>query len=64
MWNAAICKKSLEETWYQEINRILEINLWVQLLEALEEGSPSINTTAKQMAEEIPMEIIGEVNTK
>ena len=39
-----------------------QVEQWAILLEALQEGSPSINATPEQMAEELPSELIGEVN--
>ncbi len=62
VWNSKICKSFFEKTGYQPIGRALQIEQWVQLLEALEEGSPGIAATPDQMAEEIPYEYITEVN--
>ncbi|MEC7382221.1 MAG: hypothetical protein VYE16_04350, partial [Cyanobacteriota bacterium] len=60
--NAKICKGLLEKSGYQPINRTLQVEQWAELLEALEEGSPSINATAEQMAEDLPEELVGDVN--
>jgi len=38
------------------------VDQWTQLLEALELGSPSINATADQMAEDMPRELVEDVN--
>ncbi|KZR68822.1 hypothetical protein PMIT1313_02446 [Prochlorococcus marinus str. MIT 1313] len=62
LWNAKICKGLLEKSGYQPINRTLQVEQWAELLEALEEGSPSINATAEQMAEDLPEELVGDVN--
>jgi len=62
LWNAQICSALLEKTGYQQVSRSLQIEQWVQLLEAMEQGCPSINATAAQMAEELPNELIGDVN--
>ena len=43
-------------------SRIKEIEQWTTLFEALEEGAPSINTTADEMARDIPQELIRSVN--
>ncbi len=64
LWNAKVCKALLEKTGYQPIRKSIQIKQWVQLLEALEEGSPSINTTAEQMAEELPRELVVDVNNQ
>jgi len=37
---------------------------WAELLSALDEGLPSISTSADQMAEELPSELVEAVNTK
>ncbi len=63
VWNSSICKTFFEKTGYQPISREHKIKQWVQLLEALEEGSPGIATTPDQMAEEIPNEFINEINS-
>ena len=62
LWNAKVCKELFEKTGYQTMTRALEISQWARLLEAMDIGSPSITTTAKQMAEELPKELIEEVN--
>ncbi len=64
IWNAKVCCELLKDIGYTPINRTLQIEQWAKLLEALEEGSPSINTTAAQMAEDLPIELIDEVNIK
>ncbi len=64
LWNKEICREILEKTGYEPLSRSLRIEQWAQLLEALEEGSPSINTTAAQMAEELPEELVIEVNDR
>ncbi len=45
-------------------SRALQIEQWAQLLEALDIGSPSIDTTADQMAEDLPSELVPEVNNQ
>ena len=62
LWNEELCRQLFEKTGYKPISKTIQIELWVKLLEALQEGSPSIDTTAEQMAEEIPSELIEEVN--
>jgi hypothetical protein len=46
------------------MSRSLQIEQWTQLLEALQLGSPSITATADQMAEEMPGELLEDVNHK
>ena len=64
LWNSVICTKVFEESGHKPVNRNLEINQWAKLLEALEIGSPSITITAEQMAEELPKDLIPEVNNQ
>ncbi len=64
LWNSEVCKGLLEQKNGHTINRTNQIDLWAKLLEALEEGSPSIVTTPAQMAEELPKDLIYEVNQK
>ena len=44
------------------MSRSLQVEQWTQLLEALQVGSPSITATADQMAEEMPGELLEDVN--
>ena len=37
---------------------------WAELLSALDEGSPSISTSADQMAEELPGDLVDPVNAE
>ncbi len=62
LWNTKVCGELLKKTGYEPISKAMQVEQWAQLLEALVEGSPSINTTAEQMAEELPMDLINEVN--
>ncbi len=64
LWNASICRALLEKCGYQQISRTIQVDQWVQLIEALEEGSPSINATAEQMSEDLPEELVGDVNNQ
>ncbi len=64
LWNPEVCKGLFEKSGYQPINRAIKIEQWTQLLEALTEGSPSINETAEHMSEELPEELIGDVNSE
>jgi len=62
IWNAEICKKLLKKVVKKPIGRTVKIQQWTTLLEALEEGSASINATAEEMAEDLPCNLIREVN--
>jgi len=62
IWNIGVCKHLLEKNVSPPINNNLEIEQWTNLLEALEEGSPSINTTAEEMARDLPQNLISGVN--
>ena len=62
IWNAEICKRLLKNIIKEPIGRTIEIQQWTTLLEALEEGSPSINATAEEMAQDLPCNLIKEVN--
>ena len=64
LWNSDICKTFLEQSGYQPISREIQIEQWVTLIEALEQGSPAIASTPEQMAEELPKELVSEVNNK
>tara|TARA_B100000029_G_C17109830_1_gene791096 strand:- start:197 stop:658 length:462 start_codon:yes stop_codon:yes gene_type:complete len=62
LWNVELCSALLEKTGYQPISRKTQVSQWAQLLEALEHGSPSINVTPAQMAEDLPSDLASEVN--
>jgi len=61
-WNRAVCAELLEGMGYAPMSRSLQIEQWTQLLEAMQTGSPSISATPDQMAEEMPNELVEEVN--
>lgn len=62
IWNSKVCTSLLQSQGYKRITRAQHVKQWVALLEALSEGSPSITTTPEQMAEELPSELIADVN--
>ncbi len=64
LWNVEICSALLERNGYQPMSRSNQVAQWTQLLEALEEGSPSIDATPAQMAEDLPEELVDEVNVQ
>ena len=54
----------MTSTQNQAISRTTQVHQWVQLLEALVVGSPSVDATPQQMAEDLPHELINEVNAQ
>jgi hypothetical protein len=60
-WNADICGTVISRENHS-INRGEHVEQWVTLLEAMEEGSASISTSTDQMAKDLPMDLIEEVN--
>jgi hypothetical protein len=52
----------LEAKGHQPLSLSRQIDQWCQLLEAMQAGSPSITSTADQMAEEMPNELVDAVN--
>ena len=62
LWNHTVCSQLLEQKGYEPMSRSLQVEQWTQLLEALQVGSPSITETADQMAEEMPGELLDDVN--
>ena len=62
MWNSKVCSTVLQKQGYKRITRAQHVKQWVALLEALSEGSASITTTPEQMAEELPTDLIHDVN--
>ena len=61
-WSHSLCTELLNNNGYTPISRSLQVEQWTQLLEALQLGSPSISATADQMAEEMPNELVEDVN--
>ena len=61
-WSRLICSELLERIGYAPMSRNVQIEQWTQLLEAMQLGSPSISATPDQMAEEMPSELVEEVN--
>ena len=47
---------------HHPIKRSEQISQWVTLLEAMEEGSASLSTSTDQMAEDLPLDLIEDVN--
>ncbi|MGC6484025.1 MAG: hypothetical protein ACON4T_10765 [Synechococcus sp.] len=64
VWNSKMCTTLLESQGYKRITRAQHVKQWVALLEALSEGSAAITTTPEQMAEELPAELVADVNSQ
>ena len=61
-WNADICAAVLSSHGQRPIQRSEQVSQWVTLLEAMEEGSASISMSTEQMAEDLPIDLIDDVN--
>ena len=64
VWNSKVCTTVLQSQGYKRITRAQHVKQWVALLEALTEGSASITTTPEQMAEELPADLVADVNNQ
>ena len=62
VWSQELCGDLLEAKGHQPVSLSRQIDQWSQLLEAMQSGSPSITSTADQMAEEMPNELVDAVN--
>ena len=61
-WHRSNCREAFESAGLVTVQRDSLVQQWANLLSALNEGSPSINTSADQMAEELPGELVEPVN--
>ena len=62
LWNREICGSVFKSKGYEPMTHSHQVEQWTQLLEALQQGSPSICATADQMAEEMPGDLVEDVN--
>jgi hypothetical protein len=62
LWQRQGCSAILEAGGLVPMQQSTLVEQWVALLSALEAGSPSISTTAAQMAEDLPLELVEPVN--
>ena len=62
LWNKTICTAVFKAQGYKARSRHQQIRQWAQFLEAMAAGSPSISTTADQMAEDVPQDLVPAVN--
>ncbi len=61
-WHRSNCREAFEAAGLVTVQRATLVQQWANLLSALTEGSPSISTSAAQMAEEMPTELVEPVN--
>ena len=61
-WSLEVCSAILSSHGMSPIHRSEQISQWVTLLEAMEEGSASLSTSTDQMAEDLPLDLIEDVN--
>lgn len=62
LWQRAGCQSALEGTSPRRTRQPSLVEQWAELLWALKQGSPSISTSAEQMAEDLPQELVEPVN--
>jgi len=62
IWHRQHCRQAFEAVGLVTVQRASLVQQWAALLSALSEGSPSISTSAAQMAEELPDELVDPVN--
>lgn len=62
LWQRQGCSAILEAGGLVPMQQSTLVEQWVALLSALEAGSPSISTSAEQMAEDLPKELVDPVN--
>lgn len=61
-WHREGCRGAFEAVGLETVQRATLVQQWAALLEALTQGSPSITTSAAQMAEELPSDLVEPVN--
>ena len=63
-WHQERCLRLLEQQGLLPRRPSSLVEQWAELLSALFAGSPSISTSAEQMAEDLPRELVGAVNSQ
>jgi hypothetical protein len=63
-WHQERCVQLLERQGLLGHHPAAQVEQWTELLSALLEGSASISTSAEQMAEDLPRELVGAVNSQ
>jgi len=61
-WHRQQCSSAFEAAGLVTVRRATLVQQWVDLLSALAVGSPAISTSAAQMAEELPGDLVEPVN--
>ncbi|MFZ9462691.1 MAG: hypothetical protein ACO262_03615 [Vulcanococcus sp.] len=61
-WHRQQCSSAFEAAGLVTVRRATLVQQWVDLLSALAVGSPAISTSAAQMAEEMPADLLEPVN--
>ena len=62
LWQQTGCAAALEGDSPRQTHQPTLVEQWAELLWALKQGSPSIITSAEQMAEDLPHELVGAVS--
>jgi hypothetical protein len=62
LWQRAGCQALLEQEGLVPMAQRTLVEQWAELLWALKQGSPAISTSAEQMAEDLPRDLIEPVN--
>ena len=62
LWQRQGCSAILEASGLVPMQQATLVEQWVALLSALDAGSPSISTSAAQMAEDMPKDLVDPVN--
>jgi len=63
-WHRQHCHQTFAAAGLDTVQPSTLVQQWADLLSALTEGSPSISTSADQMAEELPGELVEPVNVQ
>jgi hypothetical protein len=64
LWHEDRCGALLHQQGHRQIDEQHLVLQWADLLAALEVGSPSIDTSAAQMAEDLPRHLVPAVNER
>ena len=62
LWHRQGCGVVLEQQGVQPLAHQRLVSQWADLLEALVQGAAAVLTSAEEMAGELPLELVGEVN--
>ena len=64
IWHRQHCQQAFEAAGLATVQRASLVQQWAALLSALTDGSPSISTSADQMAEDLPGDLVDPVNVE